>query len=567
MPSSVRALFPGHCGEAEVRALLTLDGCAVTYRARLHGRELRLTVAQAPLQGDPRDAVERARRGLPEGLRVGALTCDDGAHLWLTEPLRSSEPLGGPRSPAEAWAHLRAAAAELGALHAAGRWHGAFSPASLGERTLVDGPRVALGLVAVDPLFAAPEQLEARLGAVGPRTDVFALGAVFFLLVRGSAPYEGLQPGDRCAALLDRRTRPSLRAAGSPVATAIDAVLARMLAVDPDARYPDAATAYAALGEAVLSSPEPGGPPRALPRFSFAPVEAPREPRRAPADPKIVAAACLGLVVAAFSGEALLARRATATLAVAPTNSAVPVESEPVAADPPRAAPSATPKVTATASASGPDLRALLADVVPVPREAPRFLLDRTEVPVRLYAACVTAGACTTTRKRGTGYRADDPLRREWLCNLHREGRADHPINCVSRVQAAAFCKWAGKRLPTDAEWTFAVGSKQFPWGDGGLRCDRAVFARYGPDQGGCRKQPVGTMPVEAHPDGAGPYGNLELAGSLWEWVSSPSEHGFGLLRGGAWDGNEHVLGKAGRLEQTIDNADVTLGVRCARDP
>ncbi|MBL8716198.1 MAG: SUMF1/EgtB/PvdO family nonheme iron enzyme [Myxococcales bacterium] len=566
MPSSVRALFPGHCGEAEVRALLTLDGCAVTYRARLHGEEIRLTVAQASLGGDPRDAVERARRALPEGLRVGTIECDDGAHLWLAEPLRAPFALGGPRSPAEAWAHLRAAAAELGALHAEGRCHGAFSPASLGEFTLVDRARVDLGLVAVDPLFAAPEQLEARLGPVGPRTDVFALGAVFFQLVRGSAPHEGLQPGDRCTALLDRRARPSLRAAGLPVATAIDAVLARMLAVDPDARYPDAHAAYAALGEAVLSSPEPGGQQRALPRFSFAPVEAPREPRRAPADPKIVAAACVGIILVAFSGEAILARRATATLATAPTNSAIPMEPEPVAAPPPTIS-SATPKVTATASASGPDLRALLADVVPVPKEAPRFLLDRTEVPVQLYAACVAAGACTTTRKRGTGYRADDPLRREWLCNLHREGRADHPINCVSRVQAAAFCKWAGKRLPTDAEWTLAVGQKQFPWGDGGLRCDRAVFARYGPDQGGCRKQPVGTMPVEAHPDGAGPYGNLELAGSLWEWVSSPSEHGFGLLRGGAWDGNEHVLGKAGRLEQTIDNADVTLGVRCARDP
>lgn len=579
MKPSVRALYPapgpdlfvGLGGDVEVRALSTLDGCAVTYRAAWRGQEVRLTVATRALEGDPIDAVEGARHALfeplPPSMRLGFVECDDGAHLFLCEPWRAGdEAPRGAAGVAEAWAQLRELTSALATWHAAGRAHGALSPLSLDGLAWADRVRAALGLVAVDPAWAAPEHLEPRLGAVSPATDVFSLGALFFQRVRGTPPFAGLSPGARCAALLDRRERPSLRAAGVPVAAAVDKALARLLAVDPSARPADAAAAYALLGEAVLSAPEPGGPPRALPRFVVAPREPATVPRRIPADPRVVAAACAGIVTVALAGEPLVARLFAETetkVAVAPTSSAVaPAPKVATASAPP---PTAAPAASPTASV-GPDRAALLADVLPVPKDAPRFLLDRTEVPVQLYAACVAEGACPTTRKRGTGYRADDPLRREWLCNLHREGRATHPVNCVSRPMAAAFCAWAGKRLPTDKEWTLAVGDKQFPWGDGGLRCDRAVFARYGPDQGGCRKQPVGTMPVDVHPDGAGPHGHLELAGSLWEWVSSPSEHGLGLLRGGAWDGNEHALGKAGRLEQTVDNADVTLGVRCAKD-
>ena len=578
MPRSVRALFPGCLqlpgGELTLRSLERLDECAVAYTGVLLEAKVRVTVALSPLTGgpsagvtDPTEVLARARRtkgaiaAYARGARLDLISADDGEHLCVVAPEPEEAETTVPAAPPlESLARLRPAADALARMHAEGRFHGRLSPTSVRRNAaLADLLLVELGLVPLDPAFRAPEQVEPRLGPEGPRTDVFAFAALFFHAVEGAAPFAGMRPDARLSALLDRGERPTLRDAGP----AVDDVFARMFAVDPDARFPDLGSAYAALAEAVSSTWEAPAL-RPLPRFRVAPV-ATRVSRQPPAQPRVVAAACVALVGAAFAGEALLTRKpapthvATATEALPepPTIVAIATAAKPAASAP---APSA--------SATTPNVAALLADMVPLPHNsAPRFLLDRTEVPVRAYAACVEAGACTTTRKRGMGYREDDPARKEWLCNLHRPGRDAHPINCVSRIQAEAFCKWAGKRLPTNAEWTVAVGTTRFPWGETGLRCDRAVFARYGKDQGGCRKQPIGTAEVDAHREGAAPSGALDLAGNVWEWVSTPSEHGFGLLRGGAWDGNEFVLGANGTLEQTIDNADVTLGVRCAKAP
>ncbi len=578
MPRPVRALFPGCLqlpgGELTLRALEKLDGCAVTYAGSLLEAKVRVTVAQAPLMSgasavnDPIEVLERARRApgavaaQARGASIELVTADDGPHLCVVEPEHDAPTYAGRSvSPLEALAGLRPAAEALARMHGEQRFHGRLGPASVLAPALGDLVRVELGLVPLDPRFRAPEQVEPRLGAEGPRTDVFAFGALFFYLVHGAAPFAGSSASAQLSALLDRATRPTLHAAGP----AVDGVLARMVAVDPDARFPDVGTAYAALAEAVSSFSETLAV-RPLPRFSVAPI-ARQISRRAQPPPRIVAAACVALVGTAFAGEALLNRKPTA-----PHVASSHVTEEPAptvaAAAPKPAVIAVAPSVEPAASSSTKAVAALLADMVALPDAAsPAFLLDRTEVPVRAYAACVEAGACTTTRKRGMGYREDDPIRKEWLCNLHRPGRDAHPINCVSRGQAEAFCKWAGKRLPTNAEWTLAVGTTRFPWGDTGLRCNRVVFARYGKDQGGCRKEPVGTAEVDAHKQGAAPSGVVDLAGNVWEWVSTPSEHGFGLLRGGAWDGNEFVLGASGTLEQTVDNADVTLGVRCAKGP
>jgi len=191
-------------------------------------------------------------------------------------------------------------------------------------------------------------------------------------------------------------------------------------------------------------------------------------------------------------------------------------------------------------------------------------------VTVRAYRECVAAGACKETYKRGSGYSEADPVRREWVCNYHRTGREDHPINCINYNQATAYCTFAGKRLPNSEEWTRAArggdGPRKYPWGDTMPRCREVVFARYGPDNFGCSKQPVGTMPADSHPKTASAAGALDMAGSLWEWTTEHSPRGFPILRGGSWDSPETGITIDARLEQSPGNGDVTLGFRCVRD-
>lgn len=131
----------------------------------------------------------------------------------------------------------------------------------------------------------------------------------------------------------------------------------------------------------------------------------------------------------------------------------------------------------------------------------PTFALARTEVTVAQYRACVEATACTKpTTGRG--------------CNWGVRGRERHPINCVNWHQANDFSRWAGGRLPTEAEWEFAARSRgqnhRFPWGDIKPRCSIVTMR-------GCPEDPEA---VCAHPQGHSKQGICDLAGSVWEWVA-----------------------------------------------
>jgi formylglycine-generating enzyme required for sulfatase activity len=93
-------------------------------------------------------------------------------------------------------------------------------------------------------------------------------------------------------------------------------------------------------------------------------------------------------------------------------------------------------------------------------------------------------------------------------------GYEEHPMVEVSWLGAGAYCQWRGKRLPTEAEWEKAArgpDGRRYPWG-GSTPTKR--HARF---EGGWNE----TSPVGAHPLGAGPYGALDMAGNVWQWVSS----------------------------------------------
>jgi formylglycine-generating enzyme len=138
------------------------------------------------------------------------------------------------------------------------------------------------------------------------------------------------------------------------------------------------------------------------------------------------------------------------------------------------------------------------------------FMIERTEVSVAAYQACVDAGSCTATVGD-----AD--------CNSGVAAREQHPINCVTWQQAVDHCTFVGRRLPTEAEWELAAAgpdSRTFPWGEGEASCMLAHMYQMSGDTGGYGCLTNVTSVVENYETGASIDGVLQLAGNVEEWVS-----------------------------------------------
>ena len=136
------------------------------------------------------------------------------------------------------------------------------------------------------------------------------------------------------------------------------------------------------------------------------------------------------------------------------------------------------------------------------------FWIDRTEVTVASYRRCVEAGPC-------------GPPITSFGSNWGKEGRDEYPVNCMSWFDANTFCEWAGKRLPTEAEWEKAArgtDGRLYPWGNESPTCDFAVAL----GDEGCNdiQGPPVTRPAGSKPAGASPYGALDMIGNTREWVA-----------------------------------------------
>jgi formylglycine-generating enzyme required for sulfatase activity len=219
------------------------------------------------------------------------------------------------------------------------------------------------------------------------------------------------------------------------------------------------------------------------------------------------------------------------------------------------------------------------------------FCIDKTEVTVAAYSACVRAGKCTAAFTTVDWPKITDADRKLWspFCNGDRPDRQTHPVNCVDWSQADAFCKAQSKRLPTEEEWEYAARGPEnrlYPWGDAtpnktllnscGAECVSAGKTRgeswsamYEGDDGF-----FGTAPVGSFAPGTTPLGLVDMAGNVWEWTASfhcdysdPKKCLEARVnRGGGWfnDFPPDVQG-ANRNEDPPNYRNRDLGFRCAR--
>jgi serine/threonine-protein kinase len=189
------------------------------------------------------------------------------------------------------------------------------------------------------------------------------------------------------------------------------------------------------------------------------------------------------------------------------------------------------------------------------------YWVDKTEVTVAQYARCVRAGVCSADGLTMPYLDRERPESAE-SCNWGKPGREQHPINCVDWYQAGAYCAWAGKRLPTEAEWEKAARGtdrRKYPWGN----TTYGVAARLANIKGESDGY-VGTAPVGSYPRGASPYGALDMAGNVWEWVTDPVGNGR-RVRGGSWSDEPGHQRASNRGLLPAQARDESVGVRCAR--
>jgi formylglycine-generating enzyme required for sulfatase activity len=196
------------------------------------------------------------------------------------------------------------------------------------------------------------------------------------------------------------------------------------------------------------------------------------------------------------------------------------------------------------------------------------FSVDRTEVSVAQYKACVDCGVCKPPLRDGS-----NTGREPYYGN---ESYANYPAIYIGWIDAKAYCEGIGKRLPTEAEWEMAArgsAGNEYPWGSTAPTPADANFQSAAND----------TLPVTDYEKGKSPCGALNMAGNVWEWVadsydpsyysSSPTADPKGpatsvikATRGGGFNSTADNLKTYVRVGNVETAAFSYLGFRCAKD-
>ncbi len=436
-------------------------------------------------------------------------------------------------------------------------------------------------------LYMSPEQADInRQNEIGPASDLYALGIITYQMLSGRVPFWS-QNTDVILAAHRTAPLPDPKAFGANVSPPIVEVLQKGLAKKPSDRYPTASALITALKQAAYSE----APTRIVnPTSSFS-ISAEELKKHIPPPPRgyknqnqakkpslfaryrplligltlLVAAVAVGsflyevwprrLQIAGIVGTQATAVGGDGMVQVYVPAGKFIMGSTPGESDQDHEEPQRTVYLDA-------------------------FWIDQTEVTNGMYEGCVLAGNCRPPE-----------IDNSWSQDSYygNEEYNNYPVVGVSWEDANAYCSWTERRLPTEAEWEKAArgtDGRRYPWGNTPLEsnlinsADRSIEQKWASDRldDGYRF----TAPVGNYPDGASPYGALDMVGNVWEWVAdiydedyykegpdeNPQGATFGnyrIRRGGSWRNTQRLVRTTHRLWHNDWSRSDQVGFRCVR--
>jgi len=428
------------------------------------------------------------------------------------------------------------------------------------------------------PAYMAPEVWDNK--PVGPAADQYSLACVLFEMLTGRPLFEGDSPISILRAALSGPHFPAKWPEGVPERVA--EVLGRALEGEPQRRYPT----VGAFAEAVVELGRPAMVTEVLPAAQSAeekePISAEEQgvaDEAAPANVGGAASAFPHPLPGAPVGRrrwvvtGIVAMVLLGVLALAVVGVLRLVSGGGVMAPEPVSLPTAAPKIGSTRV---PEKDGMVQVFVPAREfemgseygdddEKPvhrvyleDYWIDRTEVTHAMYRRCVTAQWCEPPSDM----------------TFYNDSKYDqYPVIYVSWDEADAYCGWAGRRLPTEAEWEKAArgtDGRAYPWGNQEPSCLLANYESCG----------FGAQPVDSYTSGASPYGALDMFGNVWEWVqdwygsdyyktspernpTGPTNGDYKVVRGGSWNDDAYYLRSANRSYYLPDSRYLNVGFRC----
>jgi serine/threonine protein kinase len=436
------------------------------------------------------------------------------------------------------------------------------------------------------PEYMAPEQGMGR--EVDARTDIYSLGIVLYELVTGRKPYTADTP---MAVVLKHMTDPLPRPRQyiADLPDIVERVLLKALAKDPQDRY----SKISEFADALENADQSRKTANTQPNTPTSSTNLTQLLQKKNLNRLWLTFGVVGIV---FTGVLIgwLARgdkttevppTTTPSSTSIPTNTTIPsVTINPTATRTPFQ--TATPKLDIGSTMTGNDGMTLL--YVPAgeftmgsetgkDEEKPihtiyldGFWIDQTEVTNRQYALCVTAGQCISPNE------TDSSLRSIYYGNSEFD---DYPVIYVNWNMAKTYCEWAGRRLPTEAEWEKAargMDERTYPWGED-ISCNEA---NYDP-----KDSCFGDTTIAGNfTSGESPYGVYDMAGNVWEWVSDwysetyfqdsplanplgPDSGQYRVLRGGSFDSGTSGVRTINRYRYEPTYTLLSIGFRCASSP